>query len=38
MPTSEYRAALLETLERDYIPRFEEYEIDARAAFDASPP
>jgi hypothetical protein len=38
MPTSEYRAALYETLDRDYIPRFEEYEIDARAAFDDSRP
>ncbi len=38
MPASEYRQALYETLERDYIPRFEEYEIDARAAFDASRP
>ena len=35
MPHAEYRAALLETLERDYAPRFEEYGIDARAAFGA---
>ena len=33
MPNAEYRAALLETIERDYIPRFAEYGIDARAAF-----
>ena len=33
MPLSEYRLALHETLERDYEPRFEEYGIDARAAF-----
>jgi hypothetical protein len=38
MPAAEYRDALYETLERDYVPRFEEYEIDARAAFDASEP
>jgi hypothetical protein len=33
MPPSDYRAALLETLARDYTPRFEDYGIDARAAF-----
>lgn len=33
MPNSEYRAALEETLERDYAPRFDEYGIDARLAF-----
>ena len=33
MPTSEYRAALEETLERDYVPRFADYDIDARAAW-----
>lgn len=30
MPPAEYRAALLETIERDYVPRFAEYGIDAR--------
>ena len=35
MPNDEYRAALEETLERDYVPRFAEYGIDARAAFGA---
>jgi hypothetical protein len=35
MPNDEYRAALAETLERDYVPRFAEYGIDARAAFGA---
>lgn len=33
MPNADYRAALLETVERDYIPRFAEYGIDARSAF-----
>ncbi len=33
MPNAEYREALDETLERDYAPRFDEYGIDARAAF-----
>jgi len=33
MPLDEYRLALHETLERDYEPRFEEYGINARAAF-----
>ena len=33
MPNDEYRAALQETLERDYVPRFAEYGIDARAAY-----
>ncbi len=33
MPNAEYAAALEETLERDYLPRFAEYGIDARAAF-----
>lgn len=32
MPAAEYRAALLETIERDYVPRFAEYGIDARMA------
>jgi len=32
MPATEYRAALLETIERDYVPRFAEYGIDARMA------
>lgn len=32
MPPEEYRAALLETVERDYIPRFAEYGIDAADA------
>ncbi|HEY0467395.1 MAG TPA: hypothetical protein VGC79_24515, partial [Polyangiaceae bacterium] len=35
MPLDEYRAALLETIERDYVPRFAEYEIDAQAALDS---
>ena len=35
MPNAEYQAALEETLERDYVPRFAEYGIDARAAFGA---
>jgi hypothetical protein len=35
MPHAEYAAALTETLERDYAPRFEEYGIDARAAYTA---
>ena len=34
MPPDEYRSALLETIERDYVPRFAEYGIDARTAFD----
>jgi hypothetical protein len=32
MSPAEYRAALLETNERDYVPRFAEYGIDARMA------
>jgi hypothetical protein len=32
MPHGEYRAALTETLERDYVPRFAEYGIDAWTA------
>lgn len=32
IPAAEYRAALLETIERDYVPRFAEYDIDARMA------
>jgi hypothetical protein len=32
MPPAEYRTALLETIERDYVPRFAEYGIDARSA------
>ncbi|HXK17883.1 MAG TPA: ferritin-like domain-containing protein, partial [Polyangiaceae bacterium] len=35
MPNDDYRAALEETIERDYVPRFAEYGIDARAAFEA---
>jgi len=38
MPNDEYRAALEETVERDYVPRFAEYGIDARAAFRQSLP
>ena len=34
MPPDEYRNALLETIERDYVPRFAEYDIDARAALE----
>jgi len=33
MPNDEYRAALEETVERDYVPRFADYGIDARAPF-----
>jgi hypothetical protein len=33
MPIREYAAAVLETLERDYVPRFAAYGIDAAAAF-----
>jgi hypothetical protein len=33
MPLSDYRAALEETLERDYGPRFADYDIDALAAW-----
>jgi hypothetical protein len=33
MPASEYRAAALETLERDYVPRFAAYGIDAALAW-----
>jgi len=36
MPNDDYRAALEETVERDYVPRFDEYGIDARAAFGQS--
>lgn len=36
MPPAEYRAALLETIARDYVPRFAEYDIDARTAWTAS--
>jgi hypothetical protein len=32
MPHADYAAAVAETMERDYIPRFAEYGIDARAA------
>lgn len=32
MPHAEYRAALAETIERDYVPRFGEYGIDATDA------
>jgi hypothetical protein len=35
MPPPDYALALRDTLERDYIPRFAECEIDARAAWDA---
>lgn len=37
MPNAEYRAALAETHERDYVPRFAEYGIDAVAAFRLEP-
>lgn len=33
MPIAEYRAALIETLERDYVPRFAAYDVDAEAAW-----
>jgi hypothetical protein len=33
MPHAEYATALVETLERDYLPRFDEYGIDAQAAW-----
>jgi hypothetical protein len=33
MPPTHYARALGETLERDYVPRFAELDIDARAAF-----
>lgn len=33
MPNAEYATAVDETLERDYVPRFAEYGIDARAAY-----
>jgi|SRR6478752_903920 len=33
MPNAEYRAGLAEAVERDYVPRFAEYEIDAASAF-----
>lgn len=32
MPGVDYRAALAETITRDYVPRFAEYDIDAQAA------
>jgi hypothetical protein len=32
MPNAEYHAAVLETLERDYVPRFRDYGIDAAQA------
>lgn len=35
MSHAEYRQALDETVERDYVPRFAEYEIDARVAWQA---
>jgi hypothetical protein len=35
MPHAEYAVALAETLERDDVPRFAEYGIDARAAWQA---
>jgi hypothetical protein len=34
MAPDEYRNALLETIERDYVPRFAEYGIDARMALE----
>lgn len=34
MPTPEYAATLLETLERDFVPRFADFGIDARAAWE----
>lgn len=37
MPHAEYAEALAETLERDYVPRFAEYGIDAGAAWRARP-
>ena len=33
MPSADYAAAVLETLERDYVPRFAAYGIDAARAF-----
>jgi hypothetical protein len=36
MAAAEYADALRECLERDYVPRFAEYGIDARAAWDAA--
>jgi hypothetical protein len=38
MPAADYAAALLETLERDYVPRFAEHGIDARAAWQRAKP
>lgn len=35
MPPAEYADALRETLERDYVPRFADHGLDARAAWDA---
>ncbi len=35
MPMADYVAGLEETLERDYVPRFAEYGIDARRAYEA---
>jgi hypothetical protein len=35
MPMSDYAAALQDTLERDYVPRFADHGIDARAAWNA---
>jgi hypothetical protein len=35
MPHVEYRQALLETVERDYRPRFAEYGIRVQAAFES---
>jgi hypothetical protein len=37
MPAAEYHEALLETLERDYQPRFRAFGVDARRAFDTMP-
>jgi len=35
MPAADYADALRETLERDYVPRFADHGLDARAAWDA---
>ena len=38
MPVPDYAEALGDTLERDYVPRFHEHGIDARAAWNAALP
>ncbi len=37
MPHTEYAAALEETVERDYVPRFAEYDVDALSAWRGTP-